>query len=142
MNELQAGSERALLGCMKLTAASFAAFVLLVAVTIAAVVYESRAKEPPPGPLGDPGRGRLLVAAYGCTACHVVPGAAPQGTVGPPLTRFGRRSYIAGKFANDAIVLQEWLQHPREMKPGTAMPDLGVTDRDARDLAAYLSSLH
>ena len=35
-----------------------------------------------------------------------------------------------------------WIQHPREIEHGTAMPDMGVTDSDARDIAAYLYTLH
>ena len=61
--------------------------------------------------------------------------------VGPTLTGMGSRSYIAGRFPNKPIDMEEWLQHPQKMKPGTAMPHLGVIDRDARDIAAYLATL-
>ncbi len=61
--------------------------------------------------------------------------------VGPALTGMGNRSYIAGRFPNEPIDMEEWLQHPQAMKPGTAMPDLGVTQRDASDLASYLATL-
>jgi cytochrome c len=97
--------------------------------------------EPPTGYLGSPQHGRSLLPRYGCPACHLIPGAAPQGMVGPTLTRMGSRSYIAGRFPNQRIDMEEWLQHPQQMKPGTAMPDLGVTERDARDIAAYLATL-
>ncbi len=97
--------------------------------------------EPPAGYNGSPQRGRALLPRYGCPACHLIPGAAPGGMVGPPLTNMATRGYIAGRFPNEAIELEEWLEHPQQMKPGTSMPDLGVSERDARDIAAYLATL-
>ncbi len=95
----------------------------------------------PVGYTGDPERGRLLVARYGCGSCHVIPGVEPRGVVGPPLARIGSRSYIAGHYPNIQIHMSEWLRHPQSLKPGTAMPDLGVSERDARDMSAYLGTL-
>jgi hypothetical protein len=34
-----------------------------------------------------------------------------------------------------------WLRNPQTYDPDGAMPDLGVTERDARDIAAYLATL-
>ena len=62
--------------------------------------------------------------------------------VGPPLDRYGRRVYIAGRLPNTPENLTAWLRAPQRYEPGGAMPDLGVTDRDARDIAAYLYTLH
>jgi cytochrome c2 len=36
--------------------------------------------------------------------------------------------------------MQQWLQHPESMKPGTSMPGLGVTEHDAHGIAAYLAT--
>lgn len=92
--------------------------------------------------LGDPVNGQKLIQAYGCGSCHVVPGVNDaDGLVGPPLTSFGRRSYIAGELPNNAENLQYWIQNPQAVEPGTAMPDLGVSAIDARDIAAYLLTL-
>ena len=78
-----------------------------------------------------------------CGACHIVPGVAgANGRVGPSLAGIGRQQIIAGRFPNEPIDMQQWLQHPQAMKPGTSMPDLGVTQRDAGDIAAYLATLH
>jgi cytochrome c1 len=71
----------------------------------------------------------------------VIPDAAPQGIVGPTLTSMGRRSYIAGRFPNHEIWMTLWLKDPQQLKPGSAMPNLGVGERDARDMAAYLATL-
>ena len=105
------------------------------------MLFVACAQDPPPGHFGSPQRGRALLAHYGCAACHAIDHASSNGMVGPPLTNMGSRSYIAGRFPNEPIDMQRWLQSPQTMKPGTTMPDLGVTDRDARDLAAYLATL-
>jgi cytochrome c2 len=91
---------------------------------------------------GDPAQGRRLMAQYQCTACHAipeVPGAA--GNAGPPLAGFGRRSYIAGGIPNTPDALTRWLDNPQAMKPGTPMPDVGVSIVEARHMAAYLLTL-
>jgi cytochrome c len=88
---------------------------------------------------GDAARGRVKIAAYGCGSCHSiggVPGA--NSNVGPPLDAFAERSYIAGALPNTPESLVRWIMDPQGIEPGTAMPDLGVVERDARDIAAYL----
>lgn len=91
---------------------------------------------------GDAQRGRQLVDQYGCTACHVIPGVAgPRGMVGPPLDHLASRTYIAGKFPNKPDVLMKWLQNPQGMDPQNAMPNLGISPADSRDIAAFLYTL-
>jgi cytochrome c len=91
---------------------------------------------------GDPRRGRALVGTYGCGTCHAVPGVpGATGTVGPPLAGIAARSFVAGRLENTPANLIRWLRAPREVDPATAMPDMGVTERDAKDLAAYLETL-
>jgi cytochrome c1 len=91
---------------------------------------------------GDAARGQEAITAYGCGACHVVPGVrAAQGMVGPPLTAFAGRAYIAGEAPNTASALIQWIMNPQSIEPGTAMPALGVTEAHARDIAAYLYTL-
>ncbi len=103
---------------------------------------EQRAAPPQQVQSGSPGRGAQLIESYGCGSCHTVPGVTgADGLVGPPLDRFGRRSYIAGELPNTADNLQLWIADPQEVEPGTAMPDLDVTPDDAADIAAYLESL-
>lgn len=93
-------------------------------------------------PDGDAGRGETAIRAYGCGACHSVPGVAgANGTVAPPLTSFAERDYIAGARRNTTEELIRWIQNPQAIEPGTAMPNLGVTEADARDIAAYLYTL-
>lgn len=91
---------------------------------------------------GDPARGQRLMAQYQCTACHTIPEVpGPAGNAGPPLEQFGLRSYIAGGIPNTQQNLTRWLDNPQAVKPGTAMPDLGVSPAEARDMAAYLYTL-
>lgn len=61
--------------------------------------------------------------------------------VGPPLDGFGRRTLIAGRLPNTPESLVRWLQDPQAVKPGSAMPALGVSDAHAREMAACLSTL-
>ena len=86
-------------------------------------------------------RGKTLVFAFGCVACHEISGVSGSpGHVGPPLTNWKRRKYIAGQLPNERRTLVRWIVQPQEVEPGTAMPDLGVTESEARDMAAYLYS--
>ncbi|HEV2721312.1 MAG TPA: c-type cytochrome [Thermoanaerobaculia bacterium] len=124
-------------GCL---AAILATGAIGIAVAIIAVRNDRR-HAPPSGYAGDPDRGRTLVTAYGCSSCHSVGSGATRGMVGPPLDDIGARGYIAGRFPNVPGVMQQWIRAPRELKPGTAMPDLGVSERDADDIAAYLATL-
>ena len=91
---------------------------------------------------GDPDRGIAAITRYGCGSCHTMPGVrGADATVGPPLTRIARRSYLAGRLANSPENLMKWVQHPQKVEPGTAMPEMHVTDQDAHDIAAYLYTL-
>ncbi len=90
-------------------------------------------------PGGDVDRGRELLDSYGCDACHTIPrlpGAI--ATVGPPLENWAQRAYIAGALPNNPDNLMLWIQTPQAIEPGTAMPNLGVTEQEARDIAAFM----
>ena len=92
---------------------------------------------------GDASRGRAAIAAYGCGSCHSIPGIrGADGLVGPPLEHWAERRIIAGEVPNDPARLITWITVPQSIEPGTAMPNMGVTDGQARDIAAYLYTLH
>jgi cytochrome c1 len=79
---------------------------------------------------------------YGCTSCHAIPGVAGAGsTVGPPLNHIGSRSEIAGVISNTPGNLARWIQHPQQIHPGSAMPEMHVTPEDARTITIYLETL-
>jgi cytochrome c len=91
---------------------------------------------------GNPDTGKALIQSYGCGSCHVVPGIrGARGEVGPPLLYYSRRTIIAGELPNTPGNLAEWIQNPVGIEPGTAMPNLGVTESQAHDMAAYLYTL-
>ena len=86
--------------------------------------------------------GRELLARYHCGSCHSIPGvAASQGQFAASLERFGARSYIAGRVANEPAALARWIVDPASVVPGTLMPNMGVSLDDARAMAAYLGQL-
>lgn len=88
---------------------------------------------------GDVERGAQLIDSYGCDACHTIPGIrSPRATVGPPLDDWPERAYIAGLVPNTPDNLILWLVSPQEISPSTAMPDLDLSTKDARDISAYL----
>ncbi|AKJ30041.1 c-type cytochrome [Caldimonas brevitalea] len=88
---------------------------------------------------GSPAQARLLLRQYACVTCHVIPGVTGSDTqLGPPLAGLARRSLLPGGLANSEDNLVRWIRHPRGVDPLTAMPDLGVTEEHARQMAAYL----
>jgi cytochrome c2 len=92
--------------------------------------------------IGNPSRGAALISWYGCGACHMVPGVAGANSlVGPPLTHFAQRGYVAGMLRNTPDNLVQWIRDPQKIVPGNAMPALGIDNRDAHDIAAYLYSI-
>ncbi len=91
---------------------------------------------------GDEERGRAALRQFGCGTCHVIPGiTGARGLTGPPLDRYARRVYVAGKWPNNPDVLVRFIVDPPAMAPRTAMPATGVSVAQARDIAAYLYSL-
>ncbi|HEY9506952.1 MAG TPA: hypothetical protein VIQ27_13325, partial [Gemmatimonadales bacterium] len=61
-----------------------------------------------------------------------------SGLVGPPLGGIGARAYVAGVLTNTPEHLAQWIRSPQEVDSLTAMPDLGVSAADARDIATWL----
>lgn len=91
---------------------------------------------------GDPDRGPELIRAYGCHACHLIPGVeGADGLVGPPLIHWRDRVYVAGMLPNRPDNLILWIMDPQAVNEYTAMPDMGVTEEHARHIAAYLYTL-
>ena len=113
---------------------------MLCLAALAACTPDQPAPRQVPG--GEARTGQRLVSQYQCGSCHKIPGVpAAVGQAGPPLDAFGLRSYIAGQFPNEPEALARWISNPPAMKPGTLMPDMGVSPADARHMAAYLYTL-
>lgn len=91
---------------------------------------------------GAPELGPPLMRRYGCQTCHTIPGVAgADGRVGPPLGGIASRSYLGGVLTNTPEHMTQWLRDPKAVDSLTAMPNTGVTDGDARHIAAYLYTL-
>lgn len=91
---------------------------------------------------GDPARGRVRIKELGCGACHSIPGVrGASGRVGPPLDNIASRNTLAGHLPNTPDNLILWIRDPQGVEPGNVMPNLPMSDADARDIAAHLSTL-
>jgi cytochrome c len=85
---------------------------------------------------GDPKRGMALIKHYGCGACHLIAQIADaKGNVGPPLLHVGTRTYLAGFISNSPENMAQ------KALLGNAMPQMGVTPQDSRDITAFLDTL-
>lgn len=127
-----------------------AALLLAGCDALIAVVPDNLRQPPPAGAFagvartvvgGDPAMGRALVEGgqHGCHGCHTITGIRKaRGVVGPPLHRYGERSFIAGRFPNTPQVLVSYLVDPPAWDEGTGMPKLGLTADEARHIAAFL----
>jgi cytochrome c oxidase subunit 2 len=103
------------------------------------------AAQPAPAPGGaTPAEGAALIQQKGCGACHTIPGiAGANGAIGPNLAGVASRTQIAGGAVpnNGPDDLKRWIMNPPALKPGTAMPNLGLTDDEATKIVAYLETL-
>lgn len=87
-------------------------------------------------------KGAQIFASSACVGCHTITGTAAAGKVGPNLTHIGSHRTIAGAIMlNDPEHLAMWLHDPPGMKPGSIMPNLGLTDDQVSSLVTYLDSL-
>jgi cytochrome c1 len=101
------------------------------------------APTPMPGlQLGNPMQGRSLFQDKGCAGCHTLDGdASASGIAGPNLTNVGLRPTLAGEtLPNSPEMLVRWLLDPAALKPGTRMPNVGLSQQEAQDVAAFLLS--
>jgi cytochrome c len=88
---------------------------------------------------GNPARGIAIIEQSSCGSCHTIPGVrGAHGMAAAPLTWFSRRTFIAGEVPNTPENLVRWIESPQSIEARTAMPAVGLTDQQARDVAAYL----
>ena len=110
--------------------------------TVTVVPSPTPAVTPPSTRVSTPEEvGRELVETL-CKSCHTVAGTKANGKVAPELTDFASRPMIAGVLENNEENLRLWLAGPSSVKPGTSMPDLGLTPEQIDGLTAYLSTLN
>jgi cytochrome c oxidase subunit 2 len=89
--------------------------------------------------------GLALFQQKGCIQCHT---ARPWNDVanenfnGPDLTHLMEREVIAGAaFDNTPAELKEWLANPPMKKPGSFMPNLGLTEQEIDSIITWLETL-
>lgn len=91
---------------------------------------------------GDPAKGRNAIEYYGCGSCHTIYGIGnANGLVGPPLNGLAMRMYVGGVLQNTPANMARWIRNPKSVDEKAAMPNLGVTEEDARDITSYLYTL-
>lgn len=120
----------------------FRALALLALTGLAACGETQSAPSPLTIAGGDAKQGLRLIQAYGCGTCHVIEGVrGARGKVGPRLESYAQQHLLAGFMPNIPSNLIAWLMDPVALKPQTGMPSQGVTEAEARHIAAYLYTL-
>jgi mono/diheme cytochrome c family protein len=95
-------------------------------------------------------QGAKVIVQRGCGSCHTIPNIpGASGTIGPSLDPSSpagpvsqRKTIAGGAVPNNSVDdLAKWIQNPPALKPGTAMPVLGLSPDEAHAAAEYLYSL-
>src|SRR3954451_12489730 len=122
-------------------AISVTALVLLSAIPI---VLSSRAQDDRVARAmtrGEPTPAPAILRRYRCTGCHTIPGVpGAYGLVGGSLADIRRRVYVGGTANNSPETLIRWIVLPQSFSSSSAMPATGISEAEARDVAAYLYS--
>lgn len=88
---------------------------------------------------GDETLAPAIFRRYGCSGCHTIPGVAgADGKVGGELSMVRERVYIGDGLNNTPDNLVRWIVSPTHFSKRTAMPVTGITETEARHVAAYL----
>jgi cytochrome c len=128
--------------CRRQLLAAGAAFVCVIIASAAAVTWSARQQAERVARAmtgGDPARAPEIMRRYGCGGCHSIPGVpGADGLGGPPLSGLIHRVYIGGVATNSPDHLIQWIVAPQKLSPRSAMPATGISEADARDVAAYL----
>lgn len=92
----------------------------------------------------DAAAGKKIIGQKGCGGCHTIPGIpGATGSIGPNLNGVASRKTLAGGAVtnNGPDDIKRWISNPPGVKPGTLMPNLGLTDEEATQVVAYLELL-
>jgi len=86
--------------------------------------------------------GQYVFEHQACISCHTVAGTVATGRYGPDLTHMMSRATIAsGAASNTKDRLLAWVTDPNQIKPGSLMPAMHLTDRQNEQITAYLLTL-
>jgi cytochrome c len=120
-----------------------AAFIIASATAIAMMWNSQRQSETVARAMtgGDLARAPATIRRYGCAGCHTIPGIpGGDGQVGGPLSDIKRHVYVGGVVTNSPDNLVRWIVSPQTFSPRSAMPATGISEAEARDVAAWLYS--
>ena len=86
--------------------------------------------------------GQYVFEHQACISCHTIAGTVATGRYGPDLTHLMSRETIAsGASPNTREDLIKWIGDPNQIKPGSLMPAMHLSDRQNEQIAAYMLSL-
>ena len=103
---------------------------------------ETPATQPaPPPPIGDAAAAKAHMEKYACQACHVIPGMGEGGALGPDLTGFASRPTLNGRVPKNPQAVAAYLLNPTAIDAQTSMPAVGLSEAEAKDIAAFLETL-
>jgi cytochrome c2 len=89
---------------------------------------------------GSAERGKQIVESVGCFGCHAI--GPIQEAAGQSQTRRKHGYNLAGQGSKvTATWIYNWVKDPQQVWAGTKMPSLRLTDAEAADVTAYLTSL-
>ena len=99
-------------------------------------------QKPAAAPSSDVAAGQKLFLEGACINCHAIEGTDAAAKTAPDLTHFASRTTFAGAmFDVNEENVADWLRDPPAMKPGSLMPDYGLSEEEITQLVAYLMSL-
>jgi cytochrome c oxidase subunit 2 len=91
------------------------------------------------GPISE---GQKIFERTACINCHAVAGTPANGRFGPDLTHLmSRETIAAGAARNTPANLRRWIQDPDNIKPGSKMPAMGLSDPELDAVTQYLETL-
>jgi cytochrome c oxidase subunit 2 len=77
-----------------------------------------------------------------CAGCHAIRGTDAAGQHAPDLTHLNsRRRLAAGLLPNTPDNLMNWIVNAQQLKPGSRMPSIALSETEKLALSTYLSTL-
>jgi len=102
---------------------------------------KSKPKELPAGRTnGDAAAGKQIVETVGCFGCHAIGPIQEVANQSQIRRRHGYNLENQGSKVSQSW-LYNWVKDPAQVWPETKMPSLRLSDQEAADVAAYLSSM-
>lgn len=87
--------------------------------------------------------GREAFRSLACAGCHTIKGLTAGRFPGAPdlTTLMTRQTIAGGVLPNNEESLKRWISNPPAVKPGTLMPNLGLSEQQVNDITQFLLTL-